>query len=205
VALFLVRHQGWRQAYVFTTVVLAGLAVLVLTWFIDLTTPQKLEIVSVAVGLLLLGAGHLGWFREQDRQSDVVSVTLVFGCLLVAVPLFGFVLAGRLSPPETFDWFHAANEVGMLVVGLLLVATGAMCRLRSTTITGTVLLVLYVLTLVLYVRLPERLQSTAVYLMVGGGAFFAVGLLLSFYRESLLKLPEKVKRREGLFKVLSWR
>ena len=32
-----------------------------------------------------------------------------------------------------------------------------------------------------------------------------VGLLLSLYRESLLKLPEKIKRREGLFKVLTWR
>ncbi len=202
-AVFLVRHRGWRQVYVVTTVMLAGLTVLVLTWFVDLTLPQKLEIVCVSVGLLLVGVGHLGWFREQERQSDIVTLALVVGCLLVGVPLFGFVFAGRLNP--TFDTFHTLNEIGMLVVALLLLATGAMCRLRTTTLTGGVMLVLYLLTLVLYLRLPERLQSTAMYLMIGGGTFFAVGLLLSLYRESLLKLPEKIKRREGLFKVLSWR
>ena len=39
----------------------------------------------------------------------------------------------------------------------------------------------------------------------GTGAVFAVGLVLSFYRDRLLALPDRIKRREGVFRVLSWR
>ena len=59
--------------------------------------------------------------------------------------------------------------------------------------------------LVLFIRLPQQLQTTAVYLMVGGGLFFAAGLVLSLCRDRLLRLPERIKRREGVFRVLSWR
>ena len=37
------------------------------------------------------------------------------------------------------------------------------------------------------------------------GVFFVTGLLLSIYRDRLLLLPDKIKRREGMFKVLNWR
>ncbi len=40
---------------------------------------------------------------------------------------------------------------------------------------------------------------------IGGGTIFATGILLSIYRDRLLMLPEQVKRREGIFRVLSWR
>jgi hypothetical protein len=40
---------------------------------------------------------------------------------------------------------------------------------------------------------------------LGGGTIFLIGLLLSVYRDRLLALPEKFKRREGIFQVLSWR
>jgi hypothetical protein len=203
VALFLVRQQTWRQVYVATTVVLAALAILVVVWTIDLTFPRKVEVVSMAVGVILLGIGHFGWYREQERHNDLVSAALVLGCLLVAIPLSCAVIYCRVN--KTFDTFHALNEIGMLAAGLLLLASGLMCRLKSTTLTGAVLAVVYLLTLVLLVSLPERLQTTAVFMMIGGGACFAVGLLLSIYRESLLRLPERVKRREGLFKVLTWR
>jgi hypothetical protein len=65
--------------------------------------------------------------------------------------------------------------------------------------------VVYVVSLVLFVRLPDRLQTAAVYMMVGGGAFFVTGVLLSIYRDRLLALPERIKRRQGVFRVLSWR
>jgi hypothetical protein len=35
--------------------------------------------------------------------------------------------------------------------------------------------------------------------------FFGAGLLLSLYRDRLLALPEWIKRREGVFRVLTWR
>lgn len=31
------------------------------------------------------------------------------------------------------------------------------------------------------------------------------GVLLSIYRDRLLTLPDRVRRREGMFRVLSWR
>ena len=42
-------------------------------------------------------------------------------------------------------------------------------------------------------------------LTAGGGLLFAIGLGLSLYRDRLLALPDKIKRREGIFKILSWR
>jgi hypothetical protein len=41
--------------------------------------------------------------------------------------------------------------------------------------------------------------------MAGGGVIFGAGLLLSVYRDRLLALPEQVKRRQGVFRVLNWR
>ena len=35
----------------------------------------------------MLAIGHVGWHREQDSQSDLVSFSLLFGSLLVGVPL----------------------------------------------------------------------------------------------------------------------
>jgi hypothetical protein len=76
--------------------------------------------------------------------------------------------------------------------------------LKSTTCTGSVLTVLYFLTLVIF--LPwSRLNAVAIFILVGGGVLFSSGLLLSVYRDRLLTLPDRIKRREGLFRVLNWR
>jgi hypothetical protein len=203
-AVALVRQQDWRRWYVATSVMNAGLVVLVLAVFGNLTMPQKLELVCASLGLILLVVGHLGWFREQDSQNDLVTVSLIFGCLLLAVPLTVAVLYCRAGR-QSFDTFHTVNEVGMLAAGLLLLATGYMCQIKSTTLTGAFLSVVYLVSLVLFLRVPEKLQTTAVYIMTGGGLFFGVGLLLSLYRDRLLALPEQIKRRAGVFRVLTWR
>jgi hypothetical protein len=209
VSLMLVRHQAWRRWYAFTVVGNAALIVLVLTFLGHLTYWQKLELVCLVLGTGLLVTGHAGWYREQDRHDDLVSLALVFGSLLIAIPLTLAVITGRVNylttPGMTPDTFHTLNEFGMLLAGLLLLGTGTMCRLRATTIMGSLMLVIYVLTLVLYIRLPEKLQTTAVYMMIFGGLFFGLGLLLSIYRERLLTLPERIRRREGVFRVLGWR
>jgi hypothetical protein len=203
-AVALVRQQGWRRWYVAASVTNAALVVLVLALLGNLTMPQKLEIVCVVIGLLLLAVGHVGWYREQEQANDLVSASLFFGSVLVAVPLAIAVLYCRSVQPN-FDTFHTLNELGMLAVGLLLLATGFMFQIKSTTLTGAFLSVLYLVSLVLFLRVPEKLQTTAVYIMVGGGLFFGVGLLLSLYRDRLLALPERIKRREGVFRVLTWR
>jgi hypothetical protein len=47
--------------------------------------------------------------------------------------------------------------------------------------------------------------AVGVYLTIGGAVIFGAGVLLSIYRDRLLALPEQVRRREGVFRVLSWR
>jgi hypothetical protein len=203
-AIVLVRHQGWRRWYLATAIGNTGLLVLVMAILGQLTPWEKLEIASLVVGVCLLVAGHIGWFRERDNQDDMVTLCLLLGSMLVAIPLTVATVACRAVGAD-FDTFHALNEVGMLAAGLILLASGFMFQLKSTTIHGALLMGVYLATLALFIRFPRQLQSTAVYMMIGGGAFFGIGILLSLYRDRLLALPERIKRREGVFRVLTWR
>ncbi len=203
-ALVLVRQAGWRRGYVVAAVGNAVLTVLVLILQIQWTAWEKLEVVCLALGLVVLVASHMGWFRERESEDDVVGFGLLFGSVLTAAPLTWAVLYCRFSG-EGFDAFHTLNEAGALAAGLLLLAAGVLTRVRSTTLTGAAVMAVYLLTLVAFVRLPAMLQTAAVYLMIGGGLFFLVGLLLAVYRDRLLALPQKIKRREGVFRVLNWR
>jgi hypothetical protein len=202
-AVALVRVEGWRRWYVAMAITQAGLAVLVLAVLSTLTPWQRLEIVCVVIGLLLLGAGHVGWYREQEGHNDLVTVSLFLGSLLVALPLAVTVIACRVQHSD--DTFHKVNEAAMLAAGLLLLAAGYACRIQSTTVAGVALTVTFLVTAVLYVRLPEQMQTTGVYCMIGGGLLFLPGILLSLYRDRLLQLPDRIKRREGVFRVLTWR
>ena len=42
-------------------------------------------------------------------------------------------------------------------------------------------------------------------MIFSSGGLFPIGLLLSVYRDRLLALPEKIERREGIFRLLNWR
>lgn len=198
-ALALVRHAAWRRWYVVTTLSQAALTFLGVTVLSELSLWQKLEIFSVAVGLLLLVAGHIGWYREQERENDLVSVSLLLGSLLVGVPLAVATLIDR-----SHDHFIVLNEFGFLAVAILLLTTGFLFQLKTTTLNGAALTALYFVTLLIYVPW-SRLNAVAIFLTVGGGTLFGLGLLLSVYRDRLLTLPDRVKRREGMFRVLTWR
>jgi hypothetical protein len=198
-ALALVRQVAWRRWYVVTTIGQAALTFLCMTMLSHLNPWQKLEIFSVAVGLLLLAAGHVGWYREQERQSDLVSLSLLLGSLLVGVPLATATLFDRSRGD-----FLVLNEVGFLAAALLLVTTGFLFQLKTTTLCGAALTALYFITLLIFVPW-SRLNAVAVIITVGGGTLFGVGLVLSLYRDRLLTLPERVKERRGLFRVLGWR
>jgi hypothetical protein len=199
-AAWLVRHPGWRRWYVFMAITEGALVFITLYALSQLTIWQKLEAFSVAIGAGLLGSGHLGWYREQDRQDDAVTFSLTMGSLLVAVPLALAVLFYRWQPH-----FSTINELGMLTAGTLLLATGFMLHLRSTTLVGATLLLIYLLSLAMFVNTLETVQTAAIWMAIGGGLIFGTGVLLSIYRDRLLTLPDQVKRREGVFRVLSWR
>ncbi|MFO0880696.1 MAG: hypothetical protein U0840_25400 [Gemmataceae bacterium] len=198
-AIVLVKHQAWRRWYVVTTVAEGLLAFLGLTLLSQLSGAQKLEIFCVLSGLLLLIVGHIGWYREHERHNDLASMSLVFGALLVSVPLAIASMVDRWQ-----DEFRVLNELGFLAAGLILLTTGVMFQIRSTTLVGALTTVLYFLTLLIFVPWG-RLNALAWFILVGGGMIFSFGLILSVFRERLLTMPDRIKHREGVFRVLNWR
>ena len=198
-AVAITQHAAWRRWYVVTTVGEGAVTLLALHKLIDLSPWQQMEVFSVAVGLFLLVVGYLGWYREQDRESDVVSMSLLFGSLLASVPL---AIATWID--RGHDKFLIANELGFLFVSVLLLATGMMCQLKATTLVGSTMTSLYFVTLLLFVPWRE-LNTVATAITIGGGVIFGSGLLLAFYRDRLLSLPDRIKQHEGVFRFLNWR
>lgn len=198
-AVAFVQHSGWRRWYIVTTVGEGALTLLALHHLIHLSPWQQVELFSVIVGLLLLAVGHLGWYREQERESDLVSMSLVFGALLASIPL---AIATWID--RGHDRFSIVNEFGFLFVSVLLLATGIMFQLKATTLIGSAMTMLYFVTLLLFVPW-SRLNAIAVVITIGGGTIFSMGLVLAFFRDRLLTLPDRIKNRDGLFRILEWR
>lgn len=186
--------------------VLQGCAGLLLVSFgLNLEPWQKLEILMTALGLLLLILSHVGWAQEKDHRNVWVTLGLVFGSALFVIPMLMGLIGQRFNLyNETTPW-RIVHEISVLAAGLTLLGTGILFRLRSTTIVGATATLLYIATLVVYIRLPEQLQGVAVYMMIGGGVFFAVSLLLSIFRDIILAMPERFRGRRGLFRILTWR
>jgi hypothetical protein len=182
-------------------IVEAVLAFLVAHVLIQLSLWQKVELFSVGIGILCLAVGHTGLFREQkiESESDLVSFNLLLGSLLTGLPLAIAVLVHRSRGD-----FSMIDELGMLAAGIVMLATGFMLKLKSTTLTGASLTVLYLFGLLLFINWKE-VQTAALVMTLGGGSIFLIGLLLSVYRDRLLALPQKIKQRQGIFQVLSWR
>jgi hypothetical protein len=126
-------------------------------------------------------------------------MSLLLGSLLAGIPLVVATLIDRHRGD-----FIALNELGFLGVGLLLLTTGVLFQLKSTTLTGATQTGLYFVTLLLFVPW-QRINTVAIFITVGGGVLFGTGLVLSLYRDRLLTLPDRIKQRQGIFQVLSWR
>ena len=195
----LVKSSAWRRWYVVNVVAQGALTLLAIRSLIDLNPWQQLELFSVVVGLALLAVGHWGWYREQDRESDFVSTSLFLGSLLVAVPL---AIATWID--RGHGLFRIPNEGGFFLASILLLGSGVIFRLKCTTLIGCFSTVLYFATLLIFVPWSE-LNTVATLITVGGGILFGTGLALAFFRDRLLTLPDRVRNREGLFKVLNWR
>jgi hypothetical protein len=203
VAAGLVRHSAWRRWYVVVALLEGAMAFLMFHLLSLLSPWEKLEVFCVVVGLVLVGLGHYGWYREQDRQNDLVSLALVMGGLAVALPLCLAVLIHRSTAH-----FSTLNELGLLVLGLLMLTSGMMLQLKGTTVSGAIMVGVYVVTLPMFLRTPdwlENLEGAALWMIFGGGSVFLIGLALSVFRDRLLALPDKIRRREGIFRLLSWR
>ena len=188
-----------RRWFVVTCVGLGGVTLLALHNLINLTPWQQVELFSVLVGLCLLVVGHLGWYREQDRESEFVSMSLLFGSLLASVPL---AIATWIDRGDGV--FNPVNEFGFLFVSIGLLASGVICQLKASTLIGTLSTALYFLTLLIFVPWGQ-LNSVALAILIGGSVLFGTGMILAFFRDRLLTLPDRIKNREGIFKVFNWR
>ena len=188
---------------------LAGMEVILFLLVVNALMPftllQQGELLMTIAGLVMVVSGYIGWYRERDRQEDWVSFNLAFGSLLAAVPMTIGLLAQRIGDYNPSAFWQVLHESGTLVIGLGLLASGILCRIRWSTLVGGATMGLYVVSLIGLIRLPEQLQSTAVYMMVGGGLLFGTTVLLSVYRDRLLSLPKRMQEGEGVFQVLKWR
>lgn len=174
---------GDSEWYSVTTIAQSIVLSLAVHRLIDLIPAQRIELFCVLSGLILLIIGHLGWFREQDQQSDLVSTSLLFGSLLSSLPL---------------------NGPGFLAISIALLATGVLFQLKFTTVVGSGMTILYFVTLALFVPWGS-LNIVALAIITGGGIVFGCGLVLAVFRDRLFTLPNRIRQREGIFRVLSWR
>jgi hypothetical protein len=195
----------WRRHFWVLATAQVLMTALVANALTQLTFWQRGEIMLTVLGLTALVTGFYGWSRESDRQQDWVSFNLALGSLLSAGPLLLGMLVQRFDS-QLAEWgWVLVHEAGVLAIGLLLLGAGVLCRIRWSTIVGGSTLLIYVVSLVGLIRLPEQLQSTSIYMMIGGGLFFAVAIVLSVYRDRLLAIPQRVEAGEGMFRVLKWR
>ncbi|MGI9427322.1 MAG: hypothetical protein ACR2NM_01605, partial [Bythopirellula sp.] len=195
----------WRRHFWVLATAQVVMTALVANALTSLTFWQRGEIMLTVLGLTALVTGYYGWSRESDRQQDWVSFNLAMGSLLSAGPLVLGMLVQRFDN-HLAEWgWVLVHEAGVLAIGLLLLGAGVLCRIRWSTIVGASTLLIYVVSLIGLIRLPEQLQSTSIYMMIGGGLFFAVAIVLSVYRDRLLAIPKRVEAGEGMFRVLKWR
>ena len=170
----------------------------------DLSVFQILELGVMALGIPVLLYGHRLWHNEKSDEEDM-TLSLMAGCLFLVVPLACGLIGIRFGITDATPLWRAFHEIGTLVIGLILVATGISFRLRVTTLAGSTTIVLYLVSLLTLFHLPEQLQNTSAYMMIGGGVFFGSAVLLSVFRERLLQIPKKIEKGDGVFQVLKWR
>ena len=197
----IVPNQAWRRLYLTATISLAGVTFLRLNLLLNLSGWQKLEIFCVVVGLLMLIASHVARFREAEGvHNETVDLGLWSGSLLATVPLLVAFIHHRFygAGPSLVD------EMGLLTVTILMTVAGVGWQTKATTFLGGGTLVLYLIVLVASLAYHPQV-AIGVYLAVGGAILFAIGIGLSIYRDRLLELPERISKREGVFRILSWR
>lgn len=201
VASAIAKQLGWRWVFSLGATASTAVAVFVLSSLADLSAWQRLEVLAVTLGTLLLAAGHVGRFRDRMRQSDdLIDVALWFGSALTIVPLAVATFYHRFeSPPPSL-----LDELALATFGLLMLATGLAWRFKATTLVGGGALGGYLVVLMVsLLRRPE--VEMGAFLAVAGTVLFLAAVALSIYRDRLLALPDRIARREGVFQVLDWR
>lgn len=201
VAALISSSKAWRRWYVIAALWLAGLAGAIVAMRSTLGIWRKWEIGMLVIGAFSLATGYVNRFREKSHSEvESTKMSLWFGSVFVCLPLLIAVIVPRVSGSE----FVMVDELAMVAFTLVLLTTGVGWQIKSTTLCGGAALVTYLLMVVGALAYRPNLAA-GVYLAVGGGVLFAAGVALSICRVRLLRLPERMANREGLFRVLDWR
>lgn len=199
---WLVQHPVWRRAHIVLSIVNAVLIVVMIHRISTLSPWQKMEIFSLVLGVVLLVAAYASWYRETERASDLVSIGFLFGSLALVVPLLAAIVTYRFQHNYEPGW----DDLGLVISCVALFGSGVVCRIKASTLIGSMGMVVYLL--VVLIGLHRHLKDAwiiGIYLTLGGALLFGAGLFLSMYRDRLLALPAKVRRREGIFRIFDWR
>lgn len=191
--------SDWKYGHLRMAMGNALLAAAVIIRTSHLTFWDHVEIGSIVFGLVMLGFGHVGVLTEKQNRRGDASMNLALGSLFAGLPVLIATIAHRFGGEISM-----VNEIGLLSIGSLLLVSGLIFELRSTTITGGSLLSLHMAILFTYAGLQAQLALGA-YLSIGGAVIFLAGLGLAMYRDRLIELPGRIHRREGVFKILAWR
>ncbi|HBE66811.1 MAG TPA: hypothetical protein DDW52_01550 [Planctomycetaceae bacterium] len=206
------RRPAYRVWYSIVAIAQIGIGLLALYHLVELTGWQKVEIFAIVAGAVMLVLGHLGWYREQRELSqspagtvsnqlrgEFVGNCLAFGAVFVSAPLAIATWLHRMNQD-----FVVLDEFGFLFVSVLLLASGVVLKIRATTLVGATMSLTYLATFAVLVPWGQ-VDTVATSILFGGGVIFGTGLVLAFYRERLLHLPDRIRAREGIFRVLDWR
>jgi hypothetical protein len=193
---------AWRRMYFTASIALAGITFVTLGFWLQLNRWEKFEIFSVAIGLVLITASYIGRFRETaDARDDLVTLGLGLGSILVTIPLLVAVAYWRFSD----EGWSQYNELALFIAGVLMVLTGFSWQVKSTTFFGGTALFLWLVMILVALGWHQPQKMVGVYLAIGGALVFGIGIGLSVYRERLMQLPERIAKREGVFRMLNWR
>ena len=163
------------------------------------------DVFEQRIAALEGGSGALAHASGQAAITDAILNLAGAGDHLVSVSqLYG----------GTYNLFHHTlpklgievsfvDELTLLTIATVMFLTGIMSRLRATTFVGGGLLACHLATLIVFTGMRAQLALGA-YVTIGGGLLFAVGVVLSVYRDRLLTMPERIRQRQGVFRVLAW-
>ena len=196
IATLLTRPGKQRWWHATGTVVLATLT------FINILLPidpwRKAEIFVVGAGLAMLIASYIAHFREKS-DADMVAMGRWLGSLAVSLTMLIAAMYFRFTSGPSFP-----DEIALLTAMIFMLASGSSLQLKAPTLLGGGALTVYLGIVIVELAYSPQV-AIGVYLAAGGFLVFAIGLVLSVYRDRLLELPDRIAKREGLFKIFNWR
>jgi len=198
VATLLTRSGPQRWWHATGTVVLAALTFLTFNVLIDIPIWRKAEIFGVLAGIAILAASYIARFREK-QDEDLVTIGLWLGSAIVSLTLLITVLSYRVSSGPSFP-----DEIALLTVTILMLASGSSLQFKAPTLFGGGALGVYLAIVIVNLAYDPQV-AIGVYLAIGGSLVFVAGVVLSIYRDRLLALPDRIAKREGLFRIINWR